>query len=379
MDTDDFQPIPLLDLKAQHASIREEVLAQVTRVIDAQAFILGPDVERLEDLARNYCRTRHAIGCASGSDALYLALLALGIGHGDEVLTSPFTFFATAGAVVRAGARPVFVDIEPSTFNMDPSLVEGALLAHPSIKAIIPVHLYGAPADMDPIREVALRRGIAVIEDAAQSIGAEYKGRRCGTLGDVACFSFFPSKNLGGYGDAGLLTTNDDALADRLRSLRVHGSTVKYYHHLVGINSRIDALQAAVLSVKFGHLDSWTAGRQRNAALYIQRFHALGTPVTVPQPAPSTTRHVYNQFVIRAGERDALRGWLSSRRIATEIYYPLPLHLQECFAYLGYRPGDLPVSEAAAAQALALPIFPELPEDSLHRVADSIDEFYRKG
>jgi dTDP-4-amino-4,6-dideoxygalactose transaminase len=368
-------PIPLLDLKAQHASIREEVVEQVLRVIDSQAFILGPDVTQLEEVARGYCSTRHAIGCASGSDALYLALLALGIGHGDEVLTSPYTFFATAGAVVRAGARPVFADIEPGTFNLDPAAAAAVLDTHPAVKAIIPVHLYGAPAEMNPLLHLARNRGIAIIEDAAQAIGAEYLSQRCGSIGEIGCFSFFPSKNLGGYGDAGLLTTNDDALAAKLRSLRVHGSTTKYYYDLVGINSRIDALQAAVLTVKFRHLDGWTAARQSNAALYREILGSWSLPVILPQPAPSTTRHVYNQFVVRAPRRDELRAALAAAGIGSEIYYPLPLHLQACFSGLGYREGDFPVSEAAARDSIALPIYPELGGENIARVCEAIRAF----
>lgn len=378
MQKDTPPPIPLLDLRAQHAAIRDEVMAEITRVIDAQAFILGPEVVRLEEQTQQYCSTPYAVGCASGSDALYLALLALGIGHGDEVLTTPYTFFATAGAVTRAGARPVFCDIEPGTFNLDVSRVEAALDAHPAVKAVIPVHLYGAPAAMDELNEIAARRGVAVIEDAAQSIGAEYKGRRCGGLARVACFSFFPTKNLGAYGDGGMLTTSDAGLAHQLRALRVHGSHQRYYHEWVGINSRLDALQAAVLNVKFRHLDSWTAGRQHNASLYRRYFSELDVPVIPPEVAAGTTRHVYNQFVIRCQKRDALRSWLSERGIGTEVYYPLPLHLQECFSGLGYAPGDFPESERAAKESLALPIFPELAEESLLRIVQTIGAFYRQ-
>ncbi|MBI5086330.1 MAG: DegT/DnrJ/EryC1/StrS family aminotransferase [Acidobacteria bacterium] len=378
MQKDTPPPIPLLDLRAQHAAIRDEVMAEITRVIDAQTFILGPEVVRLEEQTQQYCSTPYAVGCASGSDALYLALLALGIGHGDEVLTTPYTFFATAGAVTRAGARPVFCDIEPGTFNLDVSRVEAALDAHPAVKAVIPVHLYGAPAAMDELNEIAARRGVAVIEDAAQSIGAEYKGRRCGGLARVACFSFFPTKNLGAYGDGGMLTTSDAGLAHQLRALRVHGSHQRYYHEWVGINSRLDALQAAVLNVKFRHLDSWTAGRQHNASLYRRYFSELDVPVIPPEVAAGTTRHVYNQFVIRCQKRDALRSWLSERGIGTEVYYPLPLHLQECFSGLGYAPGDFPESERAAKESLALPIFPELAEESLLRIVQTIGAFYRQ-
>ncbi len=369
--------VPLLDLKAQHATIRDEVLAEVTRVIDAQTFIMGPEVTQLEEVARQYTKTRHAIGCASGSDALFLALLAAGVGQGDEVLTTPYTFFATAGAIHRAGARPVFADIEESTFNLDPAAVEQALSRPHRIKAVIPVHLFGAPAEMDPIAELCRKHNLVCIEDAAQSIGAEYKGRSCGNLGDMACFSFFPSKNLGCYGDGGLVTTNDDGLAEKLRALRVHGSKKKYYHEWVGVNSRLDALQAAVLRVKFKHLDSWTAGRQKNAGLYRKRLGALDLPVRLPSPAASTTRHVYNQFVICGPRRDELKDHLAQRGVGTEVYYPLSMHQQKCFAYLGYKDGDFPRSEKAARESLALPVYAELAEDAVAYVCDAIASFYR--
>jgi dTDP-4-amino-4,6-dideoxygalactose transaminase len=367
--------IPLLDLQAQHAAIGAEVMAEIARVVDSQQFILGPHVAELETRVAEYCGARHAVGCASGSDALYLALLALGVGHGDKVITAPFTFFATGGAIVRAGATPVFVDIDPATFNMDAGLLAETLDRHPGAKAMIPVHLYGACADMDAINRLAAKQGIPVIEDAAQSIGAEYQGRRAGSLGRVACFSFFPSKNLGGYGDGGMLTTNDADLAGRLRMLRVHGSRERYIHEYVGINSRLDSLQAAVLCVKLRHLDAWTARRQENAALY--RQHLAATPVTPPAAAPHTTRHVYNQFVIRAPRRDELRGYLTERGIGTEIYYPIPLHLQTCFASLGHRRGHFPVAELAAAESLALPIYPELTPADIGYLCKSIAAFYR--
>lgn len=370
--------VPLLDLKAQHATIRDEVLAEVTRVIDAQAFIMGPEVTRLEEAAATYCKSGHAIGCASGSDALYLALLAAGVGHGDEVLTSPYTFFATAGAIHHTGARPVFADIEESTFNIDPEQAARRLAEHPAIKALIPVHLFGAPADMDPLNSLCRQYGVICIEDAAQSIGSEYKGIRCGNLGDIACFSFFPSKNLGGYGDGGLLTTNNAVLADKLKALRVHGSRKKYYHEWVGINSRLDALQAAVLRVKLGHLDGWTAGRQRNADLYRKYLPEMQAPVILPQPAEYTTRHIYNQFVIRGEKRNELQAYLKQHGVGTEVYYPLPLHLQECFSFLGYSKGDFPVSERLAEDSLALPIYAELAEGQLLHVCETIRDFYRQ-
>jgi dTDP-4-amino-4,6-dideoxygalactose transaminase len=366
-------------LNPAYLEIRDEILREVTRVIDAQAFVLGPDVERLEALVRDYCGTRFAIGCASGSDALLLALLAAGAGPGDEVLTTPFTFFATAGAIVHAGARPVFVDIEPDTFNMDMRQVEDVLVRHPRVKAVIPVHLFGACADIDPLLELTRPRGVAVIEDAAQSIGAEYKQRRAGSLGAAACFSFYPSKNLSAFGDGGLLTTQDEGFASRLFALRVHGSSRKYHHQWVGLNSRLDALQAAVLAVKCRHLDAWTGLRQNNARLYLRLLDECRVPVTPPAPAPHTTRHVYNQFCIRAPRRDELRAWLAAQRIGTEIYYPVPLHRQPCFSYLGYDSGSFPESERAAAEILALPVYPGLPAAAVERVCASIAAFYRAG
>lgn len=368
--------IPLLDLKAQHATIRAEVLTELTRVIDAQSFILGPEVERLEHAVRTYSTSACAVGCASGSDALRLALMALDIGPGDEVLTVPYSFFATAGSIVHTGARPVFVDIEPATFNMNPALLEEVLRSHPKVKAIIPVHLFGAAADMDPILEIAARHGIPVVEDAAQAIGAEYKGRRCGSIGRIGCFSFYPSKNLGGYGDGGMLTTDDVELERRLRALRVHGGLTKYVHEWVGLNSRLDALQAVVLCVKLRHLDAWTARRQANAARYRELLGASAAPVTLPAAAPSSTRHIYNQFVIRSEHRDELQAFLRQRGIGSDIYYPIPLHLQRCFADLGYREGDFPESERAARESLALPVYPELPPDDLAWVCQSIADFH---
>ncbi len=368
--------IPLLDLQAQHRQIREEVLTALVRVIDSQRFILGDDVRRLEAEIAAYCGTKYAVGCASGSDALFLALLALEIGPGDEVLTTPYTFFATAGAITRAGAVPVFSDIDERTFNLDVNRLSAVLAAHPKVRAIIAVDLFGGCADMDPISEMARERNIAVIEDAAQGIGAEYKGRRAGSLGRVGTFSFFPSKNLGGYGDGGMLTTNDEALAIRLAALRVHGSTRKYYHQWVGIDSRLDALQAAVLRVKFRHLDDWTESRRRNADRYREFLSGRSLPLVLPDPAAWQTRHIYNQFVIRCANRDALQEWLRERGIGTEIYYPLPLHLQPCFSNLGFREGDFPISERLAGDSLALPVHPELSVDEIASVCDAIAEFH---
>jgi dTDP-4-amino-4,6-dideoxygalactose transaminase len=371
-----IKKIPLLDLQAQHRIIRDEILAEMTRVADSQKFILGDDVQKLEQQIASYCGVSHAIGCASGSDALMLALMAYEIGHGDEVLTVPFTFFATAGAIHRVGAVPVFIDVEPETFNIDVSQIEAALKKHPKIKAILPVHLFGACADMDPMCEIAGRHGIPVIEDAAQCIGAEYKGRRAGSIGQIGCFSFFPSKNLGAFGDGGMLTTNDAELAQRLKALRVHGSIKKYYHQWVGVNSRLDALQAAILQVKLRYLDSWSAGRQRNADVYRRLFAELKVPIILPQPAHYQTRHVYNQFVIRGEKRDQLQEFLKQNGVGTEIYYPLSLHQQPCFADLGYKTGDFPVSEQLAADSLALPIYPELGEDNIEHVVRLVQSFY---
>jgi dTDP-4-amino-4,6-dideoxygalactose transaminase len=368
--------VPLLDLTAQHREIREEVLAEVTRLIDSQKFILGDDVKQLEQAIAPYCGAAYAIGCASGSDALFLALLALDLHPGDEVVTTPYTFFATVGAICRAGATPVFVDIEPETFNMDMRQLGAVLDAHPKVRAIIPIHLFGGCADMDPLNELAAARGITVIEDAAQSIGSEYKGRRAGSLGDMACFSFFPSKNLGGYGDGGMLTTNDKGWADRLTALRVHGTKRKYYHDYIGINSRLDALQAAVLRVKFKRLDSWTAKRQQNAAIYREILAGMNVPVTPPAIMEYQTRHVYNQFAIRAEDRDSLQAYLKEHGVGSEVYYPLPLHLQTCFAHLGHKTGDFPVSEQLANDSLAVPIYSELQRSDIEYVCSLIGSFY---
>ena len=376
MSTVSARPIPLLDLQAQHRQIREQSLAAVTRVIDSQKFILGEEVKNLEEQIALYSGTKFAIGCASGSDALLLALMALDCGPGRQVVTTPFTFFATGGAIARTGATPVFVDIDPDTFNLDPTILEDALNKHKNVLAILPVHLFGQCADMDPLLALAQSRGIAVIEDAAQSIGAEYKGRRAGSIGDMGCLSFFPSKNLGAYGDGGMVTTNDERLARKLAALRVHGGIKKYYHEWVGINSRLDALQAAVLRVKFQYLDAWTEGRQRNADLYRKMLAELRVPVVAPQAAPFTSRHIYNQFTIRCGQRDALQAYLKQNGIGTEIYYPLPLHLQACFSNLGYRAGDLPLSEQVAAEALSVPIYPELPAEDIEQVCRTIQAFY---
>ena len=368
--------VPLLDLKAQHKTIRDQVLAEVTRVIDSQKFIMGDEVAALEKEIAAYCTAKHAIGCASGSDALLLALMALDLGPGDEVITTPYSFFATVSAVSRLGATPVLVDVEPDTFNLDVAKVGEALAKHKNVRAILPVHLFGACVDMDAMLSLASGKNIAVIEDAAQSIGSEYKGRRAGGIGTIGCFSFFPSKNLGAYGDAGMLTTNDDTLAEKLKALRVHGAKKKYYHEWIGVNSRLDALQAAVLRVKFQYLDKWHEARRRNANLYRQIIASLGIPVAVPVEKPYQTRHIYNQFVIVGERRDALQAYLKEHGIGTEVYYPLPLHLQKCFSYLGYKEGDLPVSERLAKQSLALPVYPELEADDIEYVCQVLKNFY---
>jgi dTDP-4-amino-4,6-dideoxygalactose transaminase len=368
--------VSLLDLGAQHRQIREEVLAEIVRVVDSQKFIMGEDVKKLEQEIAPYCGCQYAIGCASGSDALMLALMALDIQPGDEVLTTPYSFFATAGAISRVGAVPVFADIEEETFNLDVHRAAEALAAHPKIRAMIPVHLFGGCADMDPMVKMAAERGIPIVEDAAQSIGSEYQGRRAGSMGQIGCFSFFPSKNLGAYGDGGIVTTNDAALAERLAALRVHGSKKKYYHQWIGVNSRLDALQAAVLRVKFRYLDGWSEGRQRNAGIYRTQLAKLSVPVIPAMPAVYQTRHIYNQFVIRCERRDALQAHLKKQGIGSEVYYPLPLHLQECYRFLGHKPGDFPVSEKLAAESLALPVYPELAFEDIEYVCESIRAFY---
>lgn len=365
--------IPLLDLHAQYATIREEIRAALDRVIESQQFILGPEVEALEREIAEYSQCRYGIGVSSGTDALLVALMAIGIQPGDEVVTTPYTFFATAGCVSRLGARPVFVDIDPRTYNLDPSGIEAAITAR--TKAIVPVHLFGQMADMAPVMAIAQRHNLYVIEDAAQAIGAEYKGRRAGSIGHVGCFSFFPSKNLGGFGDGGMVVTNDADLADKIRLLRAHGARPKYYHKLVGGNFRLDALQAAVLRVKLKYLDAWTAARQRNAARYRQLFAQVGVPIGLPFDA-GYGRHIYNQFVIRNERRDALMVFLRQKGIGTEVYYPVPLHLQQCFMDLGYQTGDFPISERAAQETLAIPIYAELSEKQQSLVIDVIRDFF---
>lgn len=375
------EPVPLLDLKAQYVSIREEVREALDRVIESQHFILGPEVELLEREVAAYSQCQFGIGVSSGTDALLVALMAVGVGPGDEVVTTPYSFFATAGAIARLGATPVFVDIDPFTYNIDPRQVESAITK--KTRAIIPVHLYGQMADMNPIVKAARAHGLYVIEDAAQAIGAEYTGRRAGSVGDLGCFSFFPSKNLGGFGDGGMVTANDAELADKVKLLRNHGYRPKYYNKVVGGNFRLDAIQAAVLRVKLKYLDDWTAARQKNADIYRRLFSEAGlavgnSKVTLPQESPEQ-RHIYNQFVIRAENRDGLLRYLKGRQIGTEIYYPVPLHLQECFADLNYKPGDFPFSERAARETLALPIYPELTRQMLSDVVGAVADFYSSG
>jgi dTDP-4-amino-4,6-dideoxygalactose transaminase len=369
--------VPLLDLSEQHARLREELRAAIDRVVDSQQFVLGPDVRLLEEEVARYTGARHAVGCASGSDALLLALLALDVGAGDEVVTSPFTFFATAGAIARLGARPRFVDIEPRTCNIDASKIEAA--TGPRTRAIIPVHLYGQCAEMGEIMEAASARGLPVIEDAAQAIGATDGERQAGTMGAVGCFSFYPTKNLGAAGDAGMLTTDDDRLAGRLRALRVHGGETEYHHREIGFNSRLDTLQAAVLRVKLPHLDEWSRARRERAALYTRLFEEAGLSdhVTTPFTRPGA-RHIFHQYVVRvaAEGREALIEHLRRQGIGTKIYYPVPLHLQECFSYLGYREGDLPEAERAARETLALPVYPELRPEQQEYVVETIRRFY---
>jgi dTDP-4-amino-4,6-dideoxygalactose transaminase len=370
-----FVSVPLLDLHAQYTPLRQALLDAVTRVCDSQRFIGGPEVEGLERELCAHLDVPHAIGLSSGTDAVLAALMALDIGPGDEVITPTYSFFATAGCVVRVGATPVLVDIEPGTFNIDVDATIAAITRR--TRAIIPVHLFGQAAELAPIIEVAQPRAVAVIEDAAQAIGAMYLDRPVGTWGAIGCFSFFPSKNLGAFGDAGFVTTTDAAMAKKLKLIRTHGMEPKYYHHLVGANFRIDALQAAVLRVKLPHLQSWTDARRANAARYRALFADAGLDeVTLPVEAPDRT-HIYNQFVIRAPARDRLKKHLDAAGIGTEIYYPVPFHLQQCFAGLGYKAGAFPVAEAAATSSLALPIYPELTPAQQSGVVGAIRNFYR--
>jgi dTDP-4-amino-4,6-dideoxygalactose transaminase len=365
--------VPLLDLQAQYASVRDEVRQAVERVLDSQRFVLGDEVRRLEASIAAYTQTKHAIACASGSDALLLALMALDVGAGDEVITTPFTFFATAAAITRLGARPVFVDIDSSSYNIDTSQVANAVTSE--TKALLPVHLYGQCAEMDPLLAIGENHGIPIIEDAAQAIGATDRGEPAGSMGAIGCFSFYPTKNLGGAGDGGLLTTNDDDLAARLKRLRTHGGANEYEHSEVGINSRLDELQAAVLNVKLTHLDKWSDERARKAAVYDELLDNTSFQLITPS-LRDDGRHIYHQYVIRVPHhRDALMEHLKQHGVGTKVYYPIPLHRQECFAYLGYKEGQFPESERAARETIALPIYPELTETQQAYVADTIKSF----
>jgi dTDP-4-amino-4,6-dideoxygalactose transaminase len=363
--------IPLLDLKAQYTAIKPEVDAAIAEVLESQHFILGPKVEQCEKAIAAYSNCSHAIGVSSGSDALLACLMAENIGPSDEVITTPYSFFATAGAIARLGAIPVFVDIDPATYNLNSSQILSKVTG--KTRAIIPVHLYGQMADMDAVMRVAAEHSLVVIEDAAQAIGAEYKGRRAGSIGHYGCFSFFPSKNLGGAGDGGMVVTNDAQRAEKVRCLRGHGAKPKYYHKIIGGNFRLDAIQAAVVSAKLPHLDDWTGARQRNAKRYEQLFSEAGVPIGLP--GVPVDRHIFNQYVIRVSGRDELQAHLKKNGVGTEVYYPVPLHLQECFAYLEYRPGAFPESERAAKETLALPIQPELTEAQARFVVECIGDF----
>jgi dTDP-4-amino-4,6-dideoxygalactose transaminase len=386
--------VPLLDLKPQYHALKAGIDAALLDVAASQHFILGPAVKELEAKVAAYCGARHGIGLSSGTDALLIALMAYDLGAGDEVVTSPYTFFATGGTIARVGARPVYLDIDPATFNLRVDLVEQFLekdcerradqlynrKTGGRVRAIMPVHLYGQCADMEGFGKLAKRFGLALIEDAAQAIGSECPGgRRAAGIGDIGCLSFFPTKNLGAFGDAGMVVTNDDTLAAKLRILRVHGGEPKYYHAIIGGNFRIDEIQAAVLNVKFPHLEDWHRGRQRNATHYDRAFAAAGIAAQVVTPTVRPGyRHIYNQYVIRVPDRDRLRAYLGEQGVGTEIYYPVPLHMQKCFAYLGYKPEDCPESARAAGETLALPIYPELAEAQLQYVVDTIAGFYRK-
>lgn len=363
--------VPLLDLKPQYKQIEAKVMPEIMKVIENQAFILGPRVEKTEKEFAEYIGTKFTIGCSSGTDALILALMALDIGKGDEVITTPYTFFATASAIARVGAKPVFVDIEPDTYLIDANKIEAAIT--PSTKAIMPVHLFGQCADMDAIMDIAKKHNLKVVEDAAQAIGATYKGKGAGSIGDIGCFSFFPSKNLGCFGDGGLVSTNSEEIATRIKGLRVHGGMVQYQHLEIGLNARFDALQAAVVSVKLPYLNEWTDGRIRNATKYESYFKPVeGIQSSVTK---ENCRHIFNQYVINVENRDELRKHLTEKEIGCSVYYPLSLHQQKCFGYLGYKEGDFPNSEYASKHTLALPVYSELPAESQKFVAETIIEF----
>ena len=386
--------VPLLDLKLQYRDLKSQIQSAIEKVCASQHFILGPAVRELESKVAAYSQCRYGIGVSSGTDALLVALMALEIGAGDEVITSPYTFFATAGTIARTGARPLFCDIDPHTFNLSPTALQTLVeercelrgrewvnrRSGGRVKALMPVHLYGQLCDMGALMAVAARLGLAVIEDAAQAIGAEDgAGKRAGSFGEIGCLSFFPTKNLGAFGDAGMCVANDQALAEKLDILRVHGGKPKYYHPLIGGNFRIDELQAAVLNVKFAYLDNWTAARQKNAAFYDAAFARADLGGAVQTPARVVAgRHIYNQYVLRVRDRNPLRQHLMAAGVGTEIYYPVPLHLQKCFAYLGHKSGEFPESERAAEESVALPIYPELEEAQLQYVVDHVADFYRR-
>jgi dTDP-4-amino-4,6-dideoxygalactose transaminase len=377
--------VPILDLKSQYRSIRQEMGTALEEVIASQHFVLGTVVEQLEDELVNYLAVKYAIGVASGSDALLLSLMAIGIKPDDEVITTPFTFFATAGAIARLFAKPVFVDIDRDTFNISTSEIRNALNKHKKVKAIIPVHLYGQSADMDEIISLSQQYQILVIEDAAQSIGAVYKTKKTGTIADLGCFSFYPTKNLGGWGDGGLITTNNEKLSKLIKMLRVHGAENKYYHKYIGLNSRLDAIQSAILRVKLKYIDLWNNERLKRAMSYDSLFQKEGlikyiaTPITKPN-----RNHIYHQYTIRVFDsnipetRDKLIAFLKQNHIGCEVYYPLPLHLQECFAYLGYKKGDLPIAEKSSLSVLSLPIYPELTDSMQEYVVGKIKDFFKK-
>ena len=380
--------VPLLDLKKQYEQIEEEVISASREIFESQQFILGPKVEELEKKIADYCQCDYAVGVSSGTDALLIALMTEGVGVGDLVITTPYSFFATAGTIARIGARPIFVDIDEHTYNMDAVKLDATVSAmdeaqRSKIKAILPVHLFGQSADMEPILKTAETHGMTIIEDAAQAIGSEYefadgKVRRAGTMGQYGCFSFFPSKNLGAFGDGGMVTTNQEEIYERLKIMRVHGSKPKYYHSIIGGNFRLDAFQAAVLLVKLKYLDEWTDKRVENARLYRELFENEGLK-HVSLPLKKEKRHIYNQFVIKVRDkRDELRAFLNENGIGCEVYYPVPLHMQDCFKYLGYKTEDFPVSVEAAEKSLALPIYPELTEDQISYVVDTIKKFIKQ-
>jgi dTDP-4-amino-4,6-dideoxygalactose transaminase len=388
MQEEEKMKVPLLNLKKQYEGIKEDVMRAVNEVFDSQMFILGPKVEELEKEIASYCRCNYAVGVSSGTDALLLSLMTAGVGSGDLVITTPYTFFATAGAIARVGARPVFVDIDKATYNMDPAKLDETISslkeAKPKVKAVIPIHLFGQCANMDSILKIADSHGLTVIEDAAQAIGAEYEfgdgtARRAGSMGQYGCFSFFPSKNLGAFGDGGMVTTNEKEIYDRLKIMRVHGSKPKYHHNMIGGNFRLDALQAAILLIKLKHLDEWTEKRRKNAGFYRELFSEKDLSFIL-LPRDMGKRHIYNQFVIKVEDRrDELKTYLNKHDIGCEVYYPVPLHTQACFNYLEYEPEDFPISRESAEKTLALPIYPELSSDQIRYVVDMIDQFFREG